>query len=607
MKRDKDIGDLFRFLVEAGIDVPNSSSASVEELDAILTQVDRQIDLQVPKPIRDRLLRLIKKKRKTEQSNKIEEAKLPADSGGLPVSPIVAGTFSPIGDVNLLMNQVSLTVPPFDKIITAVALELVEKTGGLMPTLMVESMKKNEEEIDRLVARWRFNGPISQAALNAIWEVTKSAHERDISGPTPAGGWKASKYIDGHGDTVTGKFGIYFGPNNYFWSSATGVMVYRKFSSVAEANFLVSTNRRAWISSSSSASGQKPIVTEVEVREGADDKDGDRPGIPQENLLELLIQISSVLARQRVIERRVLMTGVFRALNRVGTRQIDRDKLFGMKRILSIIERVLLFPLQRPDLAEKLCFKSESVLLVGVPGVGKTLLAHYLMAGDYNAIFAPVDSDRLRVDLESGNKKGITPMLLKIDKVRIATQLPVVPIIDDLDAVLAENTVSKFLNLMQGIREKGLHLLTSTNYPEKIDERLLEPGRITQVIYVPRPDRDERYGVLGVHTDKLPFASDAERKLIIEQMANQTAGWTQRYLWDLVVEASRLCGLGVVGGDITRTFRQDNASPVLKAAHFVEARVSVSKRINLVRLRKWDEDIQNFVSRATKSAGFIQK
>jgi len=145
------------------------------------------------------------------------------------------------------------------------------------------------------------------------------------------------------------------------------------------------------------------------------------------------------------------------------------------------------------------------------------------------------------------------------------------------------------------------------NYPEKIDERLLEPGRITQVIYVPRPDRDERYGVLGVHTDKLPFASDAERKLIIEQMANQTAGWTQRYLWDLVVEASRLCGLGVVGGDITRTFRQDNASPVLKAAHFVEARVSVSKRINLVRLRKWDEDIQNFVSRATKAAGFTQK
>ena len=535
MKREKK-KDVLREVL--GFPVPDISSANVEELEVFLEKIREHKGQKVAgiEKAEARILKLLKQKGATEvlepQWKDGENTPVPYDSGGLPVLPIVTENTSPVGDVNLLMTDIACTVAPFDKIIVGLAKDLVRKTGGCLPTLETRSVVvgAGDKEADRVIAQWQVAGTVSHEILSAIWQASVDAYERDVCGLTEKGGWPAARYEDVRGKAVVGRWGVYFGAETNFSSDTRGVIVSRKFPTAAEAKFLIQSNPRDWLALSAVASSEHrirtetkgQITTDIELREGPEDQND--LGLSQEHLIELIVQISSVLARRKLIDRRVLMTSIFRELNRVGTRHIDRDKLFGMQEVLSVIERVLLFPLQQPELARTLDFKPESVLLVGVPGVGKTLFANYLLAGEYNAIFAPVDSDRLRVDFEAGTMKAVTPLLLKIDRIREATRLPVIPLIDDLDVVLVKETVSKFLNLMQGIREKGLYLLTSTNHPDKIDERLLEPGRISKVVYVPLPNLADRKGVLGVHCAGRPLANDDEREEVAYLMARETEG-----------------------------------------------------------------------------------
>ena len=579
----------------------NLFSSNVEELRGFLAEIDSQE--RTFREVKGRVLRMINRREKSKIKEKIEyKIAVETENIGLPIFPVISAEGVPIGDVNLLMNQVEIVSSPFDGIISNIAKDLINKISGLLPDMGIQSVKKlDDSEVKRMIVKWNLKRSISQEEIYAIAEVSKLVYEQQVYNSRKIN-WEPVKYQNIYAAGVPGKYSIYFGPQNHFHSAVTGVIISRKFPSAAEAKFLIQTRPGDWIASS--ASGSAAITTEVEIREGPkNDKD---PSISQENFLELVIQISYLLANQKLIDRRILMATVFKELNKVGTISIDREKLFGMKSVLEVIERVLLFPLQQPDLAKNVGFIAESILLVGVPGVGKTKLAHFLMTGAYNAIFASVDSSRLHQELVEGSQTGASYMLLKIDKIKEITSLPVIPLIDDIDVALGDEKInSKFLNLMQGIREKGLYLLASTNHPEKIDERLLEPGRLSKIIHVPLPTLEDRKGVLRAHLTNRPFESKSQKEEIINKMAETTDGWTQRFLWELCGEAARLCGLEIVAGNISQKLDLANCSVQLKISHFEKAKADLDKSINLKRIKKRDEEIQEFISHRSKIPGFM--
>ena len=58
--------------------------------------------------------------------------------------------------------------------------------------------------------------------------------------------------------------------------------------------------------------------------------------------------------------------------------------------------------------------------------------------------------------------------------------------------------------------KKNIFFIGATNRPEILDEALLRPGRLDQLIYIPLPDLPSRIGILKANLRKTPIARDID-------------------------------------------------------------------------------------------------
>lgn len=516
---------------------------------------------------------------------------------GLGEVPSIEGFSSGIGDLNLLISDVPIAVAPFAQVVHALAKKLVVQVDGLMPDMGVYQILAGLIELPYQVVRWQLNRPVTVEELHTLSRLVSDAYQSDINAYNTATlGWKkVAKPYDFSGKRMhSGTHGVYFGVSNYYSQSANGVTVYRRFKSAKEAEYFRSEYPIDFLSMRHRTKGD--VITYIELHDqGVGEK---LNGLGQDSFLMLVTQISRLLASQDIVQTKPLMAEIYRQLNRIGTRVINRSDLFGMQDALEAVEKTILLPLQYPEQAKKFSIMPESVLLVGVPGVGKTYLEHFLMTGEYNAIFVAVDSDKLRTDLHAVKAGRPSETLTRVDRITKLTGLPVILIIDDIDVILTEkkedDVVSKFLNLMQGIRQKGLYTLASTNYPEELDRRLLEPGRLSKIVHVRPPSQAERTGVLLTYLRKQPFATSKQCDDVANWCAERTNGWTQRFLWELTVEGARNC--------MMRSLQGAEVSPSLE--DYKAAYETILRTRNFEEVQEWDEQIAKFVSSYRRKVGF---
>lgn len=530
--------------------------------------------------------------------------RIPEHTEALPSAPQLLGQFlDPVGDLNLLLDVISFTLPETSTLLTRLTHELIKRTNGLPPTIMeVSDFVVGEDEVEpRLTVDWILTRPPRDPDIEGIFQIAKQSYPKGIRGRKENGeGWDGViQCRDAKDKVMARRYGIYFGPHSRIRNSSPGVIVSRNFASQSEFRYLRETYPNDWLSRKLTES--KPVQQfRVEVRESCDPALPEKNSMDQAGLLFLLVQLGYFLRHGGTLPARPLWIEVFRALNRVGAEGAERAKLYGLRETLGTIERVLLMPIQKPQLARAYGFRPESVLLVGVPGVGKTLLAKFLMSQRYNAIFVAVDSLKLLLDL-TDVKRG-SRILLQIDKIGNAAGLPVVVLVDDVDTVVSASAdherdptiISKLLNLFQGVREKGFFIIASTNKPEDIDERLLEPGRLSKIVHVPLPGYADRIGILTIHTEGVPFPSDEERQRIIGWMAQATEGWSGRYLWELVQEAGRFHTQQIVNGEITPLTLED----------FRTAKELILAGVDMDKLGRRDKELRKFISQKGGILGF---
>ena len=186
----------------------------------------------------------------------------------------------------------------------------------------------------------------------------------------------------------------------------------------------------------------------------------------------------------------------------------------------------------------------KGVLLVGLPGTGKTLLARaiageagvpfFTISGsDFVEMFVGVGASRVR-DLFIQGKKS-APCIIFIDEIDAVGRHRGAGLGGGHDE--REQTLNQLLVEMDGFEtNEGVILIAATNRPDVLDPALLRPGRFDRQVVVPKPDIMGRLGILRVHTRKMPLAADVE----LEVLARGTPGFSGADLENLVNEAALL-------------------------------------------------------------------
>ena len=216
----------------------------------------------------------------------------------------------------------------------------------------------------------------------------------------------------------------------------------------------------------------------------------------------------------------------------------------GVDEAKAELEEIIDF-LKDPQRFQKLGGKiPKGVLLVGAPGTGKTLLARAIAGeanvpffsisgSDFVEMFVGVGASRVRDLFEQGKKHA--PCLIFIDEIDAVGRHRGAGLGGGHDE--REQTLNQLLVEMDGFESnEGVILIAATNRPDVLDPALLRPGRFDRLVVVSRPDVRGREGILTVHVQNIPLASDVD----LAVLARGTPGFSGADLANLVNEAALL-------------------------------------------------------------------
>lgn len=187
----------------------------------------------------------------------------------------------------------------------------------------------------------------------------------------------------------------------------------------------------------------------------------------------------------------------------------------------------------------------RGVLLAGLPGTGKTLLAR-AVAGEAGVPFFSASASEFIEMIVGVGASRVRELFAEARKVA-----PSIIFIDEIDTIgrargggsgmgghdEREQTLNQILTEMDGFSgSEGVIVLAATNRADILDPALTRPGRFDRVVTVSPPDRGGREAILKIHTREIPMAGDAD----LAQVARTTPGMTGAELANLANEAALL-------------------------------------------------------------------
>jgi cell division protease FtsH len=186
----------------------------------------------------------------------------------------------------------------------------------------------------------------------------------------------------------------------------------------------------------------------------------------------------------------------------------------------------------------------KGVLMIGLPGTGKTLLARAvageagvpfinISGSEFVEMFVGVGASRVR-DLFT-QAKQMAPCIVFIDEIDAVGRMRGAGLGGGHDE--REQTLNQILVEMDGFdNDTNVIVVAATNRADVLDPALLRPGRFDRKVFIDRPDVLGREQILEVHARGKPLLPDVDLKTI----AKLTPGMSGADLENLINEAAIL-------------------------------------------------------------------
>lgn len=286
------------------------------------------------------------------------------------------------------------------------------------------------------------------------------------------------------------------------------------------------------------------------------------------------------------------------------------EDIGGLEEVKKNLQEMILYPIEHPDKFHKFGMTpSKGVLFYGPPGCGKTLLAK-AVANECSANFISIKGPELLTMWFGESEANVREIF---DKARAAS--PCVLFFDELDSVgtargssqgdaggAGDRVMNQLLTEMDGVSaKKSLFFIGATNRPDILDEALLRPGRLDQLIYIPLPDKPSRLSIIKANLRKTPVAKDVD----YNYMSDLTEGFSGADLSELCQRASKSAVREAIEAEARIKAAKEldpnfganlpaDPVPELTRKHFEEALKFARKSVDATQLDKFEQFRRKF-------------
>jgi len=216
---------------------------------------------------------------------------------------------------------------------------------------------------------------------------------------------------------------------------------------------------------------------------------------------------------------------------------ITFDDVAGIEEVKEELEEIIDFLKEPNKYISNDIRLPKGVLLVGPPGVGKTLIAKAVAGEAKVPFFYQSGASFVHIYVGMGAKR-VSELFKKAKEMS-----PSIIFIDEIDAVgksrgdfrndEREATLNQLLTEMDGFEDNsGVIVMAATNKIDMLDDALLRAGRFDRRIHIPLPDINDRAKTIELYLSRK--ANDVD----IDKVAQMTIGFNAAALDTLTNESA---------------------------------------------------------------------
>ncbi|MDD5251249.1 MAG: AAA family ATPase [Patescibacteria group bacterium] len=250
------------------------------------------------------------------------------------------------------------------------------------------------------------------------------------------------------------------------------------------------------------------------------------------------------VAKSQIKDRAQFSKAAFKRFDNSTVRFSDVAGIDEVRQRLEDLVDVLRHPEKYAKLGGKI---PRGVLLHGLPGVGKTLIAmavageagvpYFSMSGsEFVEMFVGVGASRIRDLFAEARKAGSCIIFIdEVDALGGSRDRPT------NGGAEHEQTLNQLLAEMDGINTDGCSIMVigATNRMAMMDPALLRDGRFDFKVYVPMPDMNGRLAILRVHASKRPMDDDVDLSVIAKSTATKPGSTLAAIMNEASLKAAR--------------------------------------------------------------------